>query len=151
MQHDQGPMYNILFFWYDTLMRYFCTALLVFVISVPVTGGIARAQTVEQHEAAHLEGRWKRTDGEYVLELNSIRAGGALTAAYFNPQPINVSKAAWHIENGEIYLFVELRDINYPGSAYLLQYDPASDLLLGNYFQAVAQLTYAIKFSRIKQ
>ena len=45
-------------------------------------------------------------------------------------------------------MFVELRDVNYPGSTYTLQYDAASDRLMGTYFQAVAKQTFRIEFAR---
>jgi hypothetical protein len=45
-------------------------------------------------------------------------------------------------------VFVELRDVNYPGSTYTLQYDAASDRLMGTYFQAVAKQTFRIEFAR---
>jgi len=45
-------------------------------------------------------------------------------------------------------VFVELRDVNYPGSTYTLQYDAASDRMKGAYFQAVEKQTYKIEFTR---
>jgi hypothetical protein len=47
-------------------------------------------------------------------------------------------------------LFVELRDVNYPGSTYTLQYDPALDCLKGTYFQAMQKETYLVEFMRVK-
>jgi len=52
---------------------------------------------------------------------------GKLKAAYFNPRPINVAKAEWRSMAGRIQIFVELRDVNYPGSTYTLIYDPEKD------------------------
>jgi hypothetical protein len=40
-----------------------------------------------------LEGRWRRADGGYVLDIRKVRPDGAIDAAYLNPRPINVSKA----------------------------------------------------------
>ena len=45
-------------------------------------------------------------------------------------------------------LFVELRDVNYPGSTYSLRYDPARDVLEGAYFQAMEQQTFDVSFVR---
>jgi hypothetical protein len=73
-----------------------------------------------------------------------------LKASYFNPSSINVFRAEWNRKEGKINLFVELRDVNYPGSKYTLQYDPESDRLTGTYFQAVYRETYDIEFKRIK-
>jgi hypothetical protein len=48
-----------------------------------------------------LRGRWVRPDGGYVIEVRDAQAGGRLDAAYFNPRPINVSRAEWHRADGE--------------------------------------------------
>lgn len=101
-------------------------------------------------DAFRMEGRWVRPDGGYVLELSNMAKDGTMTAAYFNPRQINVSQALWSVDEGTIVLFVELRDINYPGSKYSLRYDPASDWLMGSYFQAVERQIYSVAFRREK-
>ena len=45
-------------------------------------------------------------------------------------------------------MFIELRDVNYPGSTYTLTYDPATDQLSGNYFQAVRRENFDVVFVR---
>jgi hypothetical protein len=82
--------------------------------------------------------------------LRDIRKDGNLKASYFNPRPIKVFSAKWSRKEGKINLFVELRDVNYPGSKYNLRYEPASDRLRGTYFQAVQKQTYNIEFVRAK-
>ena len=103
-----------------------------------------------QTDLQRLEGRWVRPDGGYVLELREIKKDGSLKASYFNPRPIKVFSAKWSRKDGKINLFVELRDVNYPGSKYNLQYDPKSDRLKGTYFQAVEKQTYTIEFERTR-
>ena len=98
-----------------------------------------------------LEGRWVRPDGGYVLELRDIGKDGSVAAAYFNPRPIRVFKAQAAGKDGTLTLFVELRDVNYPGSTYRLKYDAASDRLKGTYFQAVQRQTFEVEFVRVKQ
>jgi len=110
--------------------------------------GQSAAQSAEQPDPQRLVGRWVRPDGGYVLDVREVRADGSLKAAYFNPRPINVAKAEWRQKDGKLTLFVELRDVNYPGSTYTLQYDPAADRLKGAYFQAVEKQTYQIEFAR---
>ena len=73
-----------------------------------------------------------------------------MVAAYFNPRPIKVVSAKWSREDVKINLFVELRDFNYPGSKYNLQYEPRADRLKGTYFQAVERQTFNIEFVRVK-
>jgi len=116
------------------------------VMSVENAGKSSPAQTDYQR----LEGRWVRPDGGYILELKSIRKDGSLSAAYYNPRPIKVYRAEWSRKKGRVNLVVELRDVNYPGSIYTLQYDPETDQLKGNYFQAVEQLTFSIHFVRAR-
>jgi hypothetical protein len=110
------------------------------------TGKAVPAQTDFQR----LEGKWVRPDGGYVLELKSIKKDGSLAAAYFNPRPIRVFRAEIAKKNGTINLFVELRDVNYPGSTYNLTYDAATDRLKGAYFQAVQRQTFSVEFVRTR-
>ena len=107
-------------------------------------------QTQVQTDVQRLEGRWVRPDGGYILELREIKKDGSLKAAYFNPRSIKVYSAKWSRKQGKINLFVELRDVNYPGSKYNLQYEPGSDRLKGTYFQAVEKQTFNIEFVRAK-
>jgi hypothetical protein len=97
-----------------------------------------------------LEGRWQRDDGGYIIDIRRAEAGGKLTAAYLNPRPINVARAEASMTGDVLKVFVELRDVNYPGSTYQLTYDPADDRLKGSYFQAALQETYEVAFARLK-
>ncbi|HUJ90850.1 MAG TPA: hypothetical protein VLX12_11670 [Syntrophorhabdales bacterium] len=97
-----------------------------------------------------LAGRWLRLDGGYILELKEIGTDGTLKAFYYNPRPINVTEAKYSRKDGVLKIFVELRDVNYPGSKYNLHYDPKSDRLIGTYFQAVQGETYRVEFMRMK-
>jgi uncharacterized protein (DUF2147 family) len=101
-------------------------------------------------EFAKLAGKWERPDGGYVLEIKGVDAAGTMQAAYFNPKPINVSRAAALYKDGAAKVFVELRDENYPGSTYNLTYDPQSDQLYGQYFQAALRQTFDVTFARMK-
>lgn len=97
-----------------------------------------------------LKGRWQRPDGGYVLAINSIAGSGAMDAAYFNPNPIHVAKAAATRAGSTLQVFVELRAPNYPGSSYTLTYDPEQDQLRGDYFQAMERQTFKVLFVRMK-
>jgi len=110
--------------------------------------GQPAAQSAEQTDPQRLVGRWVRPDGGYVLDVREVREDGSLKAAYFNPRSINVARAEWRRKDGVLAVFVELRDVNYPGSTYTLQYDPAADRLKGTYFQAVEKQTYKVEFAR---
>lgn len=98
-----------------------------------------------------LAGRWVRMDTPYVLVITSAGKDGTLKAGYFNPRSINISRAEARDNKGELKVFVELRDVNYPGSTYDLTYDRARDLLVGVYFQAVTGQKYDVTFGRLGQ
>ena len=100
--------------------------------------------------ARSLQGRWTRPDGGYVLEIKGVAADGRLDAAYFNPRPVHVAEARAFREGSTIKVTVELRDQNYPGSTYNLRFDPRTDRLDGDYYQAVARQHYPIFFVRTK-
>jgi hypothetical protein len=97
-----------------------------------------------------LQGRWQRGDGGYIIDIRGVDAAGKLTAAYLNPRPINVAKAEASIVGDTLRVFIELRDVNYPGSTYQLTYDPAADHLAGTYYQAALRESYDVEFGRMK-
>jgi hypothetical protein len=97
-----------------------------------------------------LPGKWLRPDGGYVLEIRSVAPDGKLDASYANPRPINVSRAEATQDGGATKVFVELRDVNYPGSTYTLVYQPENDQLAGIYYQAALQQQFDVFFERTK-
>ena len=110
----------------------------------------ANAAATSSPEFQNLKGQWRRPDGGYVLAIKDISAGGAMDAAYFNPNSIHVAKAQASREGDTTRVFIELRDVNYPGSTYTLTYDPASDQLKGIYYQAVERQRFDVVFARLK-
>lgn len=97
-----------------------------------------------------LEGSWLRSDGPYTIEVIEIQPEGKLLAKYFNPNPINVGRAGWRIQNEDFQIYVELRDENYPGSIYQLALDEKTNTLIGTYYQAVARQTFEVYFTKEK-
>jgi hypothetical protein len=97
-----------------------------------------------------LKGRWLRPDGGYTIQVRNIDASGKMEAGYFNPRPINVSKAQATKESGKIRVFVELSDVGYPGSTYTLTYDRKEDVLRGVYYQAAVKQSFDVYFTRMK-
>jgi hypothetical protein len=129
--------------------------LVAVLVALGIAGQVADAgqppaQSAEQPDPQRLVGRWVRPDGGYVLALGEVTIDGSVKASYFNPRPINVSRAEVRRVAGALTVVVELRDVNYPGSTYTLQYDPASDRLKGAYFQAVEKQTFVVEFVRAK-
>jgi hypothetical protein len=97
-----------------------------------------------------LKGKWLRPDGGYIVEVRSVEPDGKMDAAYFNPNPIHVAKAEAAQEGAVTKVSIELRDVNYPGSTYVLTYDAATDQLAGVYYQAALQQRFEVVFVRTK-
>jgi hypothetical protein len=99
-----------------------------------------------------LIGRWTRTDsdGAYVIEIKSAGADGKLEASYFNPNPIKVGHAEWQKKSNALMVVVELRDVNYPGSTYTLNFIPSENRMTGNYYQAVQGQNFDVEFVRAR-
>jgi len=103
-----------------------------------------------ERDLKRLVGRWLRPDGGYIIDIQNVRANGELDAGYFNPRPINVSKAKATAEGEKVEVFIELYDEGYPGSTYTLTYDSKSDALFGTYFQAALGQNFEVVFVRMK-
>jgi hypothetical protein len=95
-----------------------------------------------------LVGKWMRPDGGYIIAVQGVDPDGRVDAGYFNPRPINVSRAEASAEGKTIKLFLELQGMGYPGSTYELTYDPKNDVLFGIYFQAAMQQRFDVVFVR---
>ncbi len=117
-------------------------------LAQPAAESTSTNQPAVRPEFAKLRGQWQRPDGGYVLEIRSIGDGGVIEAGYFNPSPIRVSKALAMKDAEGTKVFIELRDTGYPGCTYSLKYDPKTDQLYGEYFQAAMQQTYDVTFGR---
>jgi len=122
--------------------------------SQPAAGSASgdRTQTTAAQTAAFeaLLGKWIRPDGGYIISVQSVNPDGRVDAGYFNPRPINVSRAQASPEGQTVKLFIELQAAGYPGSTYDLVYDPSNDVLMGVYFQAAMQQRFEVMFVRSK-
>ncbi|MGD8338691.1 MAG: hypothetical protein PVG81_05850 [Desulfobacterales bacterium] len=90
--------------------------------------------TLMADQFRNLIGRWRRVDGRYIIDIRRIGANGQMDATYYNPKSIHVSRAEVSLNDGELSIFIELKDVGYPGSAYTLSYHPRQDILSGVYF-----------------
>ena len=129
----------------DTLPAVIATA------ETQATNSPVSATGVTSPALGKLKGRWLRPDGGYVLEVKGVDdASGKLDAVYLNPRSIHVSKAEASRDGANVKVFIELRDINYPGSTYTLAYDPPTDQLKGIYYQAALGQQFEVYFQRIQ-
>ena len=117
--------------------------------NAPVAPAAAAASNAEPG-FQNLLGRWRRPDGGYLLEIKRTEANGTLDAAYLNPRPIHAAQATASREGSAVKVFIELRDVNYPGSTYTLTHDPASDQLQGIYYHAGLRQSLEVFFERAK-
>ncbi len=114
-------------------------------------GEKAPRQSLQETDVQRLVGRWVRGMGDICLNSATSMRGVALQPPISTPGRSRCSGRYWSRNGGKIsVLVVELRDINYPGSTYNLQYDAKSDRLTGTYFQAVERQTYDVQFMRTK-
>jgi hypothetical protein len=97
----------------------------------------------------NLVGRWIRPDGGYIIEISNVDSNGLLEAAYFNPQPINVSQARLTVVNKKPQVFIELKDVGYPGATYTLIYLPEQEVLAGLYYQPAVGQSFEVVFVRM--
>lgn len=103
---------------------------------------------IEQDRFRILQGGWRRPDGGYIIEITQIDGEGNIQAAYYNPRPINVSKARASQKDNRIQIFIELRDVGYPGATYALNYDRQRDVLTGIYYQPSVDQRFEVLFTR---
>jgi hypothetical protein len=135
---------------------YIHTLVLVVVFAALATGaffllhGRTNAGTGTQAAFDSLKGPWLRPDGGYVIDIRDVDASGKMHAGYFNPRPINVSQAEASREGDTTKVFIELRDVNYPGATYNLTYDPERDQLRGVYYQPAVRQSFDVFFIRMK-
>lgn len=113
------------------------------------TSGGEAVQTVSAGNFQNPVGRWMRPDGGYIIEIRNVDSNGLLQAAYFNPRPIHVSQARLTFVNNEPQVFIELRDVGYPGATYALTYHPEQDVLAGLYYQPAAGQSFEVIFVRM--
>ena len=114
------------------------------------SSGAATSPKADEGRLQRLIGRWVRPDGGYIIEIKGIEGNGRLNAAYYNPNPINVARAEASVEGSDVRVFIELRDVNYPGCTYNLEHNSQTDQLFGQYYQAAVQETFEVVFSRLK-
>jgi hypothetical protein len=112
-----------------------------------VIAGAEELTVVRSLNVLALQGSWMRTDAPYVIELRHAQ-DGPLQASYFNPKPINVGKTETTEQSGLVQVLIELQDVNYPGSTYVLSYDRTKDLLEGIYFHPESKQSYNVSFVR---
>ena len=110
---------------------------------------LARADPFNASGGASLLGD-KLERGEEVIALKRRDNNGEMQVGYFNPRPIKVGRAEAFEKDGKAQMYLELRDVNYPGSYYSLAFNPATGLLAGIYFQAVLRETYEVEFVRLR-
>lgn len=129
------------------LLRFlFCCSLTCSLLATSLPAETITPAQIESGEVLH--GQWRRPDGGYVIQIKAVGPEGRMEAAYFNPRPIRVDSAQWRFGGGSLQVRLRLNDRGYEGAYYILQYDPASNRLVGEYHPA-NQETFAVAFERL--
>ena len=71
-----------------------------FISAISVAGDSSSQDQQVQDDAERLIGVWQRQDGNYTLDIHEILKEDGLGAAYYNPKPINVSRALFTEKTG---------------------------------------------------
>src|SRR4051812_21157125 len=105
--------------------------LIVLAASVALLCSVASAQSPAPASLSFgvVVGQWARTEGPYVININSVDVNGKLDASYANPRPLPFHTAEVVRDGNGLKLVFELRAAGYGGSTYTLNYDAASDSL----------------------
>src|SRR4051794_37688825 len=117
--------------------------LIVLAASVALLCSVASAQSPPVAPAPAslsfgvLVGRWARTEGPYVININSVDVNGKLDASYANPRPLPFHTAEVVRDGNGLKLVFELRAAGYGGSTYILKYYAGRGRLGGGYDQIV--------------
>jgi uncharacterized protein (DUF2147 family) len=122
----------------------------VSLVTLVLVVGAWASESAAQGDLTFLLGNWVRPDGGYTITIRSVDNSGKIQASYANPRPLPFSKAEVSREGKAVKLFFELRAEGYNGSTYRLTYDPASDHLVGIYYQAVQRKDFEVVFQRAK-
>lgn len=97
-----------------------------------------------------LKGIWERTDAAGELKISEILPNGALRCTFTNPKSITIEKAVWSNTSDVLRIHILFREDSYPGSSFSLNYIAEKDQLLGTYFDALTNESYAVSFKRVK-
>ena len=124
--------------------------------AVVLFSGVALAQSASGAQTGSavpafdaLIGRWARTEGPYIISINSVESG-KLDASYANPRPLPFQTAEVTRDGNTLNLFFKLTAGGYGGSTYTLKYDAETDTLRGVYNQVVVMQKFDVVFRRMK-
>ena len=106
-------------------------------------------ETLTPPSLTSLVGRWRRSDGGYILDIKAVHDDGKIDATYLNPRPIHVSKSEAITKGDHVVVVVTLQDRGYPGNMYTLTYDPDADRLKGVYHHRGLGQQFDVEFSRL--
>jgi len=111
--------------------------------------GLAAQPSPVHLDLLAMQGTWVREDAPYRLEISG-GAGGVMRVKYFNRKYINVEETDTAARGGFQYILIRLKDVNYPGSIYLLRYDRKQDKLFGIYTPGTTGQEFNVSFARKK-
>jgi hypothetical protein len=130
--------------------KYFKIGIIVIILTCALFFQNAETASAENPDFKVIIGEWVRPDGGCIVRVRDVNPDGSVDVGYYNPQPINVSRAEAILADAGIKLLIELRDVGYPGSTYTLIYNPQKDMMFGLYYQAAMGQHFDVVFVRTK-
>lgn len=97
-----------------------------------------------------IKGVWARIDGPGEINISQVMDNGLLKVTFYNPKLVNIEKAVWTNSAEVLRIYILLRDDSYPGSGFSLNYSSEKDLLVGFYYDALINESFAVTFKRVK-
>ena len=119
------------------------------VLAVVVVMILLHFRSMEEQNQ-NLRGRWIRPDGGYIIHILDVGDDGQIEAGYYNPRPIHIEEARVTRKEKKPHIFIELRDVGYPGATYNLFYDSQNDVLVGVYYQPAVNESFEVVFTRME-
>jgi hypothetical protein len=96
-----------------------------------------------------IKGVWGRVDAAGEIKITEVLHGGSLKSTFYNPKLIAIEKSIWTNSSGVLRVYILLREDDYPGSSFTLNYVAVRDVLVGVYYDALTQKSYPVTFERV--
>jgi hypothetical protein len=97
-----------------------------------------------------LKGRWRAQDARGVIDIQHIDPTGSMEVQYFDPEPVQVTKAQAARDGQLTKILLKLSNPSSPCCIYDLTYDSGSDRLKGVYWQKTDPKSTEVVFIRAK-
>lgn len=98
-----------------------------------------------------LVGEWSERGMPWLIKITDVYDTGKLEVGLYNtysPTPIQVELANWFKLGNLLSIYIEIKDPDYPGSYFKLNYVPERDVLVGTAYNALQNAVYSLEMIR---